>query len=725
MWLESQLACLALAPLTLASAGACNSFEPVCAPPAAVVYVNIQFELKFHANFACVARSLLPTHMAAARAPALAPPRADPESTSFKDKLAAEAASMELSGIGDFKFIEAVGKGCNGVAFLVEHTREDNPFRLSKRYVIKVMMNMHGLTTRGLRSSYEKEFSTFLELNPACKALRDRGDRDGLVTFHKSFTSRVPEDMHALLLAHYGQDFINLNFRPNDGACHGQTLTRCAAVPLDDRTVKLVWFSCCCCCCCVLCVLCVCVCVCVWVMCVCCVCVCVVCVSVCMCAADGDAFSMFAVFDAYPLDLKSYMARFPGILPPKVLLRLASYVLDGLIFLDEHNILHWDVKLDNFMMSSCGVAFLADLGEALLRLPVSRRCKLRAEQCSGNQVHRDPTILNAMKAFSDAGVSKIDIDLSGQAVFEAATVIGTLLLRHLPIRGYPDSVCAETPEGMRYIYTRAKICDVTAAEVAALRAAGYPDAVLELLRDALEFDLSKRPPLAVFRDELVKLLDPVVAASLVAIALENTRLTEELAACRVREQEKDAQLRAAQTRTVRVFACGCVCVLCVCMLCMCVLVMVLMWLAFSYCCYACVQTTAEARAQAAESDLVRINFSCCLSLPCTHTLAHIRTHAHVCMLLSQCVVHVSPVQSHTRALLCAVQLFSEVVFLQASANMRAETAERSLSNLRADLVRLDSGTVWFLSGCVTVCTQHNNTKHINPRQVQEPEACHD
>ncbi len=129
---------------------------------------------------------------------------------------------MELSDIGDFKFIEPVGKGCNGVAFLVEHTREDNPFRLSKRYVIKVMMNMYGLTTRGLRSSYEKEFSTFLELDPACKVLRDRGDRDGLVTFHKSFTSRVPEDMHALLLAHYGQDFINLNFKPNDGVllCH-------------------------------------------------------------------------------------------------------------------------------------------------------------------------------------------------------------------------------------------------------------------------------------------------------------------------------------------------------------------------------------------------------------------------------------------------------------------------------------------------------------------------
>ncbi len=34
------------------------------------------------------------------------------------------------------------------------------------------------------------------------------------------------------------------------------------------------------------------------------------------------------------------------------------------------------------------------------------------------------------------------------------------------------------------------------------------------------------------------------------------RLSDELAACRVREQEKEAQLRAAQAEIVRVFACA-------------------------------------------------------------------------------------------------------------------------------------------------------------------------
>jgi hypothetical protein len=154
--------------------------------------------------------------MAAAGAPRH--PLFGQENVPYQDKLAAETASMATSAVDDFRFVEIAGKGCNGVAFLVEHTREDNPFRLSKRYVIKAMMNIHGLTARGLRSNYEKEFSTFVELGPACKSLRDCGGRDGLVTFHKSFTGRVPADMHALLLAHYGQEFINVNFNPNDGA---------------------------------------------------------------------------------------------------------------------------------------------------------------------------------------------------------------------------------------------------------------------------------------------------------------------------------------------------------------------------------------------------------------------------------------------------------------------------------------------------------------------------
>ncbi len=76
-----------------------------------------------------------------------------------------------------------------------------------------------------------------------------------------------------------------------------------------------------------------------------------------------------------------------------------------------------------------------------------------------------------------------------------------------------------------------------------------------------------------------------------------------------------------------------------------------------------VQAAAETRAQAAERGLVRINFSCCLSLPCTHMLAHMlaytRTHAHVYVCYHGTIRRPRfAAQSHTRAHCCV--LFSEV-----------------------------------------------------------------
>ncbi len=99
---------------------------------------------------------------------------------------------------------------------------------------------------------------------------------------------------------------------------------------------------------------------------------------------------------------------------------------------------------------------------------------------------------------------------------------------------------------------------------------------------------------------------------------------------------------------VYVYVCAFVCVLC-CMfmrvyarVCY---VVVSMCFAFSCCCYdVCLQATAEARAQAAERGLVRINFSCvCLCRACTypHVLTDQYIHAYVCS-LSQFAVHVLP-----------------------------------------------------------------------------------
>ena len=209
---------------------------------------------------------------------------------------------------------------------------------------------------------------------------------------------------------------------------------------------------------------------------------------------------MFALFDAYPLDLNTFMQRFPGILPPDVVLRLALYILDGLLFLDEHDMAHWDVKMDNFFVSACGVVFLADLGEALLGMVRSRRFSLQSKFAGGNLTYRAPEVLTAMKPLSRVGIDAVDVDLSGQATFEAAMVIAAILMRRPPIPGYPLSIT----------YTREDICKLSAAEESALIEAGYSNELLELLRDGLDVDTTKRPALRVFRDKLIAVLEPCV-----------------------------------------------------------------------------------------------------------------------------------------------------------------------------------------------------------------------
>ncbi len=96
---------------------------------------------------------------------------------------------------------------------------------------------------------------------------------------------------------------------------------------------------------------------------------------------------MFAVFEYYPMNLNTFLERFDtadGFMSPAVLLRLSLYIMDALLFLEANHIAHWDIKLDNFMVTACGVICLADLGEALSDLAASRCFKLHRDFMSGN-----------------------------------------------------------------------------------------------------------------------------------------------------------------------------------------------------------------------------------------------------------------------------------------------------------------------------------------------------
>ena len=135
----------------------------------------------------------------------------------YNDKLLAEEAELGRSTIRDFEFISIAGKGCNGIAFIVRHRSPANPFAKTKTYVIKAMMNFGGLTSRGLRSSYQKEFDRFIELHDTRKQMQAAGKRDGLVQYYHAFSGKVPADMKRLVEEAYGAEFASFNFPADDG----------------------------------------------------------------------------------------------------------------------------------------------------------------------------------------------------------------------------------------------------------------------------------------------------------------------------------------------------------------------------------------------------------------------------------------------------------------------------------------------------------------------------
>ena len=66
--------------------------------------------------------------------------------------------------------------------------------------------------------------------------------------------------------------------------------------------------------------------------------------------------------------------------------RLIRRIGDGLLFLQAHNMAHWDMKANNILISQYLDAIIADLGESLRGMPISMCFDLHQNFASGNLV---------------------------------------------------------------------------------------------------------------------------------------------------------------------------------------------------------------------------------------------------------------------------------------------------------------------------------------------------
>lgn len=182
-------------------------------------------------------------------------------------------------------------------------------------------------------------------------------------------------------------------------------------------------------------------------------------------------------------------------------------MLDGLIFLFHRAILFWGISLDAVRVSTCGMPCITGGARALTFSSPSRRMMvLQSTHLSGDMRFRAPEVLNALSLLAIDGVTEVEVDLSGQATFEAAMLCGYTLFRRFPIPGYPSAFTRAHLSANIVSYARDDVLCLDIVEHEALMHAGYPDGFVTLFKDALDPDPRARPQLPEFQERLITML---------------------------------------------------------------------------------------------------------------------------------------------------------------------------------------------------------------------------
>ncbi len=118
-------------------------------------------------------------------------------------------------------------------------------------------------------------------------------------------------------------------------------------------------------------------------------------------------------------------------------------------------------------------------------------------------------MLDKLMAFYDPMVLSVELDLSGQAAFEAGVLLWETALGKHPINSYPVACLSGPMHARSHTYTRASTCVLTAADRAGLAAAGYPvDEFVTLVQDLVSCDPRLRPRLSDASERFDRLLHP-------------------------------------------------------------------------------------------------------------------------------------------------------------------------------------------------------------------------
>lgn len=132
---------------------------------------------------------------------------------------------------------------------------------------------------------------------------------------------------------------------------------------------------------------------------------------------------------------------------------------------------------------------------------VLRMVVQQGDDVIGNKAHVAPEVLNAHATLS-RGAKSVEVDLSGQAAFEAGVLLFELAVCAHPLGNYPGSIVS--PDG-KIAYSPEAACVVPAAVEAEMVRAGYPSGFFALIRRMVSCEAAVRPSLRSAAAEFVSL----------------------------------------------------------------------------------------------------------------------------------------------------------------------------------------------------------------------------
>lgn len=154
--------------------------------------------------------------------------------------------------------------------------------------------------------------------------------------------------------------------------------------------------------------------------------------------------SFGVVYEYSPSSLADIVVEHPGSVSPSQLVQYVCDVCDGVRYLHNHRVTHFDLKLDHVLVSRAGRAVIADLGYHKLWGKEGVETFHAPGVPGGDNAHHAPDVVKAVnelcaKGIGDVGWS-VEMNLDAQAAFELGVLVWEMLSggMHPYGGGYPE-----------------------------------------------------------------------------------------------------------------------------------------------------------------------------------------------------------------------------------------------------------------------------------------------